>query len=198
MIGERLADRVADRMADRMSGKTAEEIDAENKAKAEAERAEKAKAKEERSKKKSEKPSDGRTTKWDYFKHGLKGGILIVRLENDPGHDLYRSYETLSNWSVKQAIALGYRPARGYLTGWEAIPLKVYVKFENFRPAKLPGELNLESAGTLYDYMASDAQDAFMKGVHNAKKFDALDMKKLGMMAIVAVGVVFGMIILAG
>lgn len=192
MLGE-LADRMADRVADRMAGKSPEEIDAERRAKEEKAREEKAEARmrreEERAKKKSEKQSDGRTTRWDYFKHGIHGGMLVVTLNMDGEN--YRSNESLVNWSKKQAIALGYRPAVGYMDGWEALFLPVYVKFNGFRIADA-GD-NRETAGTMYDYMASNAQADFLKGIHNTRSLNGLDMKRIGMMAIVVLGVILGL-----
>jgi len=136
---------------------------------------------------------------WEIFKKSLKGYSVLIVFWKEKDGDRYEETVSIVQMNRKTICSLGYIPCNGYLKGSEFMFMKCYVKFNGFErmnPRRLEAP-SLETSGTLYDYMASDAQEAFLKGMKNTK-MGTLDMKKLGFYGIVAVGVIFGTLILMG
>lgn len=138
--------------------------------------------------------------KWDALKKSLNGYSALITIWKDKNGDRYEESMAIVQMDPKTICALGYIPCNGYLKGSEFMFMKAYIKFNNFGvvdPRKLERP-SLETSGTLYDYLASDSQEAFLKGMKNTNRIGTLDMKKLGFYGVVAIGVIFGSLILMG
>lgn len=126
------------------------------------------------------------------------GGKLLVLIEmgKDGKYDTYEKYTDLNE---KTIMALGYLPARGYKEEFRYANTKVYVKLVGFKVYDIRNcdAPNLETSSTLNDYFMSDAQQNFLKGMTRIT-FAPLDLKKLGGVALIGVGILFGLILLGG
>lgn len=127
------------------------------------------------------------------------GGKLLVRIVLDKDGQRYDTYENYTDLNDKTIMALGYVPVKNYKEELRYFNTKVFMKMEGFKvyDIRADEEPNLETSSTLDDYFESDAQEKFMKGM-NKVAMPPLDMKKLGMMAMVGIGVVFGFLLLGG
>lgn len=130
----------------------------------------------------------------------LIGGRLLVDIHLDKDGQIYETTERWSKENTKTIRALGYLPARGYKQELRYAATKVYIRLWGFRAYDIRSEEcpNLETSSTLYDYLASDAQKDFLKGMSKVAVLSDLDMKKLGSIGLVAIGIVFGLFLLMG
>lgn len=126
-------------------------------------------------------------------------GKLLVRIVLDKDGQRYDAYENYTDLNEKTIMSIGYVPVKNYKEELRFMNTKVYMKMEGFKvyDIRADEEPNLETSSTLDDYFESDAQEKFMKGMSKVA-LPPLDMKKLGMIAIVGVGVVFGFLLLGG
>lgn len=124
---------------------------------------------------------------------------LLVNIVLDRDSDRFDTYESFTDLNEKTIMALGYIPARNYKEEMRYAWTKVYVKMEGFccHDIRSDESPNLETSSTLNDYYQSDAQDLFMKDMTRIS-LPPLDLKKFGGIAIIGVGIVFGMLLLGG
>ena len=138
------------------------------------------------------------------FMRSIHGQRLLVDFYKVNG--MY--YDTHEHWvplNEATVIAMGYIPAMDYKTGFGDILTKTYVKFNGFvrnpcvrivvpedgRKSPYEAEVEtMETASTLYDYFASDAQEMMVESMR-VKKTSALDTKKL--ILIILIVAVIGM-----
>ncbi len=111
----------------------------------------------------------------------------------------YEVYERISTLNPRTLIAMGYLPARGYFERMEHFNDMAFVRMTGFkvhdpRTQKRP---NYETSSTLYDYFASKAQENFFKGLTKIR-MGPLDLKKYAGVAVIAIGIVFGLFLLGG
>lgn len=93
--------------------------------------------------------------------------------------------------------------ALGYIRGYNMFDnlalwgFPVWVRFHGFtvmdKPVDESGRANLETSSTLEDFYMSDSAAQFVKGMTTGIKLPPMDMKKMGMVAMMAIGVVLGL-----
>lgn len=96
--------------------------------------------------------------------------------------------------------------ALGYIKGYNMFDnlslwgFPVWVRFKGFdmidKPVDESGRANMETSSTLEDFYMSDSMDKFVKGMTTGIKLPPMDMKKMGLIAMMAVGVVLGLYLL--
>lgn len=111
----------------------------------------------------------------------------------------YEVWEQITTLNPKTLIAMGYLPARGYFESMEHFNDKAYVKMVGFsaHDPRTQEHPNYETSSTLYDYFASKAQENFFRGLTKIR-MGPLDVKKYAGIALIAIGIVFGLILLGG
>lgn len=115
-------------------------------------------------------------------------------------------FDTNEKWvdlNEPSIMAMGYLPAQDYKTGFADVLTHVYVKFNGFvrYPRKYmvypeDGRMNpyeeteetMETASTLYDYFASEAQEEFVNSMRS-KGMTSIGMKKLLIILFVIIGI---------
>lgn len=152
------------------------------------------------------------------WKIGMNGGKLLVDFTMKPwGDELkHRTDEQITYKSTAEIISLGYRECIGYKTKLAYYKIPVYVKFHNFKkfdyshgwtdefgnpvdPETYEGAIYpmpLDTANTLYDYYRSAAIANFKRGMAKISTLPEMDLKMLGMIGIVAAGVICGLVLL--
>lgn len=122
--------------------------------------------------------------------------LVNINLDKDGKYDTYENYTDLNERTI---LALGYLPAKGYKEEFRYFDTKVYIKMTGFKVNDIRSgdSPNFETSSTLNDYFMSDAQANFLKGMTRIS-FSPLDLKKFGGVAIIGIGIVFGLILLGG
>ena len=154
------------------------------------------------------KPKERKEKRPSDFSRTMRGEKLCVTIRKSMDGPFYTTYETWMNLNEPSLIALGYRPAVNYRSGFG----KTYVKFENFRkyPIMVPKDPNDpmceervelrtgETAYTLGDYLHSDAQQRAIDSMR-AKKYTAQgSMKFLVYMVIIGIALIGGFLYMSG
>lgn len=145
---------------------------------------------------------------WQRTKDILRNGYIdkkrlavdiIAKPDVLPGE---RTYERIDRWTDETGAELeikGYRRVKGLHDGliWANVP--VYLKFSNLKQFDIaqrgPGDELLYSqdmSSTLHDFMTSNAQADFVKGMHKTR-ISQLSIEQIGLIAIVAVGGILGL-----
>lgn len=131
--------------------------------------------------------------------HGEK--LLVDFYYRDRMH--FDTSEKWVNMNEASVMNMGYLPAQDYKTGFVDVFTHIYVKFNGF--AKNPrkymvqpedGRMNpyeeteetMETASTLYDYFASEAQEEFVNSMRS-KGMTSIGMKKLLIILFVIIGI---------
>ena len=148
-----------------------------------------------------DKPSKERKPKGP-FARALHGQKLLVDIYKQDG--MY--CDTSEKWvdlNEPTILSMGYLPAEDYQTGFSYVLAHVYVKFNGFvrNPRKymvIPedGRMNpyeeteetMETASTLYDYFASDAQEEFVNSMRS-RGMTSINMKRLLIILFAIVGI---------
>lgn len=148
--------------------------------------------------------------------HRSKGERIVIDMEI---HDHYNSHWTPKGFDIRRYPALdrtdrwsnispeelqrsGYKKVTGLYDSiiWWGVPVYIQIyggkKFD-IRERNDQGELlySQDSAATLHDFMQSKATMNFIKGMSKTS-LPSMDLQKLGMIAILGAGAVFGMYML--
>lgn len=93
--------------------------------------------------------------------------------------------------------SLGYIKGNNMFDNLSLWGFPVWARFRGFdmiaKPLDESGRPNLETSSTLEDFYMSDSATNFVKGMTTGIKLPPMDLKKVGMLAMMAVGVVLGL-----
>lgn len=130
--------------------------------------------------------------------HTIRGDKLLVTMTRSPITNRMYIHEEYVRMNESQIYMAGFKQAFDLKTTWEYMFQRVYVKFVNFYAYDIAHdpEPNYETAATLYDFAQSGTTAKFMKSFTKVASFDGMDTKKLASVAILAVGVLFGFLMI--
>lgn len=121
------------------------------------------------------------------------------KVEVPSGQAAEQRYVRVDNWTrykPKQLENMGFRRAEG-VPGYDSIVfwgVPIYVKIQEMRSADIPSDSDRvaeDTAATLHDCLKSRATENFMKGMAKTA-LPSIDLQKMAMFGILAVGAIFG------
>ena len=124
---------------------------------------------------------------------------LLVTLTYDRRSNTYSTIEHYTDLNERAILALGYVPARFYKEELRYANTRVYVKLDRWEVYDIRNDEhpNYETSSTLADYFESDSQVEFLKGMSRIS-ISPIELKKFGGIAVVGLGIVFGLLLLGG
>lgn len=154
-----------------------------------------------------------RKHKEDIIQHPLyhtwiKHEKLAINIYNDgywlDGHNCkVRIEQHWTKQTKKQLTSTGYYKFVDFLHDWKYFGTKCYVQFWNLDPfdiaewnrnhPKEEDKLNEMASYNLYDYYKSKVVERFMKGFSRLSLFNGMDSKTIGIIIVVAAGILLGL-----
>lgn len=127
----------------------------------------------------------------------------FFRPDYTPTRAIFRE-EYWTDTKKKDLGALGYKPVKGLHDSIAWIGVKTYMMVENGETFEVPDDRDedgqyiypQDTAETLQDYASSSATDKFISAMSKAATFGTMDLQKILLIGIVAVGAIFGMFML--
>lgn len=128
----------------------------------------------------------------------IKGRKLLIDIYGKPwvlgGKPSYRRSEKWTDVKRSEIHSRGYRPAFGLhdsIIWWR---VKMYARIHNFEEFDMETAYpeRKETAETLNDAMLSDSDEKFKKGLLKTAMTSAADWQKIGLIAVLGIGVVIG------
>lgn len=123
--------------------------------------------------------------KVDYTLHGL--GVMK-----------YSPSMELTEKSEEDLIAAGYLPVRGLIDNTDYWNVPVYLKMNNWKVYKIRPEDPQDTSFTLYDFWNSKTLSNFKKALSRLGSVSDLNIKVIGIVALVIVAVVGAFFLIGG
>lgn len=132
----------------------------------------------------------------NFWNSWIKGRKLLIDITCKPwqlgGKMYYRRVETWTDAKKSTIHERGYRECTGLHDSILWWGVKMYARIHNFEEFDMENAYpeRKETAETLNDAMLSDSDDKFKKGLLKTAMTAAADWQKLGLIAVLGIGVV--------
>ena len=124
----------------------------------------------------------------------LMAGKSIIIDYGHNGHGIYDRTIRFSSDPPSVLRTVGYVEAKNFLDSIRFSGFAVWVRFSNFDLLQDPeGRESLETSSTLQDFYYSQAATNFIRGMTTGVKLPPMDLQKIGVLAVLGVGVFLGL-----